>query len=151
VNPYLEIVDSFNLRVQRFPALLAMTDGRVRRCCLGLVDQHPDPGALPHIVTRLHDPVPRVRWHAVHVRRSGMNYPLSVVRVFAMAWERAVHFYKRTLEMKSVFIGDGWAEFDTGQAHLALERVDPDDPGCLRPGGDGAVSEGMDGVSRPQK
>ncbi|HEY6598078.1 MAG TPA: HEAT repeat domain-containing protein [Pseudomonadales bacterium] len=95
MNPYLEIVDSFKLRAQRFPALLAMTDGRVgarenrgvtlsadkraaliwglehenpvvRRCCLELLDQHPDPEALPHIVTRLHDPVPRVRWHAVH-------------------------------------------------------------------------------------
>jgi len=95
VNPYLEIVDSFKHRAQRFPALLAMTDGRVgaranrgvalsaekraaliwglehqnpvvRRCCLELLDQHPDPDALPHIVTRLHDPVPRVRWHAVH-------------------------------------------------------------------------------------
>ena len=95
MNPYLEIVDSFKTRAQRFPALLTMTDGRlgaranrgvalsadkraaliwgldhansvVRRCCLELLDQHPDPEALPHIVARLHDPVPRVRWHAVH-------------------------------------------------------------------------------------
>ncbi|HEY6598077.1 MAG TPA: VOC family protein [Pseudomonadales bacterium] len=57
-----------------------------------------------------------------------MNYTLSVVRVFVTDWERAVHFYTQTLEMKPAFIGDGWAEFDTGQAHLALERVDPDDP-----------------------
>jgi HEAT repeat protein len=38
----------------------------VRRCCLELLDQHPDPDALPHIVARLDDPVPSVRWHAVH-------------------------------------------------------------------------------------
>jgi HEAT repeat protein len=95
MNPYFEIIDSFKLRVRRFPALLAMTDGRVgarenrgialsadkraaliwgldhenpvvRRCCLELLDQHPDPDALPHIIARLSDPVPRVRWHAVH-------------------------------------------------------------------------------------
>lgn len=38
----------------------------VRRCCLELLDQHPDPSAVPHIVRALDDAVPRVRWHAVH-------------------------------------------------------------------------------------
>ncbi len=38
----------------------------VRRCCLELLDQHPDARAVPHILGALEDPVPRVRWHAVH-------------------------------------------------------------------------------------
>lgn len=38
----------------------------VRRGCLEILDLHPDPSAVPHIVARLSDPVPRVRWHAVH-------------------------------------------------------------------------------------
>ena len=38
----------------------------VRRCCLELLDQHPDARTVPHILSRLEDPVPRVRWHAVH-------------------------------------------------------------------------------------
>ena len=95
MNPYYQIVDSFKIPAHRFRAYLAITDGRVgarlnrgvalsaekraaliwgldhdspvvRRCCLEFLDQHPDPDALPHIVARLHDPVPRVRWHAVH-------------------------------------------------------------------------------------
>ena len=38
----------------------------VRRCCLELLDTHPDEDAIPAIVALLSDPVPRVRWHAVH-------------------------------------------------------------------------------------
>lgn len=38
----------------------------VRRNCLGILDQHPDHSAIPHIMRKLDDPVPRVRWHAVH-------------------------------------------------------------------------------------
>ena len=38
----------------------------VRRCCLELLDQHPDPRAVTHILRAVDDPVPRVRWHAVH-------------------------------------------------------------------------------------
>jgi len=38
----------------------------VRRCCLELLDQYPDLRAVPHILAALDDPVPRVRWHAVH-------------------------------------------------------------------------------------
>lgn len=57
-----------------------------------------------------------------------MNYTLSVVRVFVTDWQRAVNFYTQILDMKPVFIADGWAEFATGEAHLALERVDPNDP-----------------------
>jgi HEAT repeat protein len=38
----------------------------VRRCCLEILDGHPDPTAVPGLLKRLDDPVPRVRWHAVH-------------------------------------------------------------------------------------
>ena len=38
----------------------------VRRCCLELLDNHPDPQATPLVALLLDDPVARVRWHAVH-------------------------------------------------------------------------------------
>src|SRR5580692_13219905 len=38
----------------------------VRRCCLELLDLHPDTRAVDAITKCLEDPVPRVRWHAVH-------------------------------------------------------------------------------------
>jgi HEAT repeat protein len=95
MNPWLDVVDSLRLRAERFDALRLLTDGRVgaranrgrrlpgerldaliwglrhpspvvRRCCLELLDQHPDARAVPHIVACLDDAVPRVRWHAVH-------------------------------------------------------------------------------------
>jgi HEAT repeat protein len=95
MNPYLELVDRLKIRAERFRAAHELSAGGhgarenrgkqlpsekvealiwglshespvVRRCCLELLDQHPDPRAIPHIVARLADPVPRVRWHAVH-------------------------------------------------------------------------------------
>ena len=45
---------------------LSHENAAVRRCCLELLDQHPDQSAVPHIVKCLDDPIPRVRWHAVH-------------------------------------------------------------------------------------
>jgi HEAT repeat protein len=48
---------------------LSHTNASVRRCCLELLDAHPSEEAVPHIVARLDDPVPRVRWHAVHAIR----------------------------------------------------------------------------------
>src|ERR1700752_1047551 len=57
-----------------------------------------------------------------------VNYQLSFVRVFVTDWQRAIHFYTETLGMPSALLTDGWAQFATGQAQLALERVDPDDP-----------------------
>ncbi len=58
-----------------------------------------------------------------------MPYKLSVVRVFVTDWERAVHFYTETLEMPLAFKNDamGWAQLDTGEGQLALQRVDPSD------------------------
>jgi predicted enzyme related to lactoylglutathione lyase len=59
-----------------------------------------------------------------------MNYKLLVVRVYVADWERALEFYSSTLGMPVVFAGAGigWAELDTGEAHLALEHIDPGDP-----------------------
>ena len=57
-----------------------------------------------------------------------MDYKLYAVRVFVTDWTRAVRFYTDTLGMTPAFVGDGWAEFATGEAHLALERADPTDP-----------------------
>lgn len=59
-----------------------------------------------------------------------MNYKLHVVRVYVADWERALAFYSGTLEIPVSFADadSGWAELDTGEAHLALERIDPGDP-----------------------
>ena len=38
----------------------------VRWQCLQLLDAHPDHRAVPEILNLLNDPVPRVRWHALH-------------------------------------------------------------------------------------
>ena len=108
MNPWFDVVDSLKLREERFIALSRITDGRigaranrgrslpfervealiwglqhaspvVRRCCLELLDQHPDQRAVPHIVPCLNDPVAKVRWHAVHALicdacKPGMSY-----------------------------------------------------------------------------
>ena len=95
MNPYFEIVDHLKIRTERYRAARTMSAGGrgarenrgkqlppekvealiwglshqspvVRRCCLELLDQHPDPRAVPCILGALEDPVPRVRWHAVH-------------------------------------------------------------------------------------
>lgn len=57
-----------------------------------------------------------------------MDYTLKYVRVFVTDWNRAVDFYTQTLQMIPTLVTEGWAEFATGEAHLALERVDPADP-----------------------
>jgi len=55
-----------------WPKLEALIGGlehprpKVRRFCLELLDTHPDPRAVPHVLACLDDEVPRVRWHAVH-------------------------------------------------------------------------------------
>ena len=58
-----------------------------------------------------------------------MDFELSSIRVFVTDWERALAFYSETLGMPVSFAGAerGWAELDTGAAHLALERTDPHD------------------------
>lgn len=95
MNAWIEIVDRLQVRTERMNALRLIEDGRVgaranrarplpseridaliwglshpspvvRRCCLEVLDQHPDDRAIPHIVRCLNDAVARVRWHAVH-------------------------------------------------------------------------------------
>ena len=95
MNPYFEVVERLQIPAERYKAAHALSAGGrgarqnrgkqlppekiealiwglshrspvVRRCCLELLDQHPDPQAIPHILSTLNDPVPRVRWHAVH-------------------------------------------------------------------------------------
>ena len=95
-NEYFDLVERFRLRSTRFEACRRMTptgtlgaranrgiplpDQKtdaliwglghespvVRRVCLEFLDAHPHPRALPHVAACLEDPVPRVRWHAVH-------------------------------------------------------------------------------------
>jgi HEAT repeat protein len=95
MNPYIELVDRLRIPAERYEAARHLSAGGrgarenrgkqlppekiealiwglshespvVRRCCLEILDQHPDPRAIPYIVASLEDPVPRVRWHAVH-------------------------------------------------------------------------------------
>jgi predicted enzyme related to lactoylglutathione lyase len=61
-------------------------------------------------------------------RSKRLNYRLAFVRVFVTDWSRAVRFYEETLEMTPTLVTNGWAQFATGQAQLALEQVDPADP-----------------------
>ena len=58
-----------------------------------------------------------------------MDYELSAVRVFVTDFDRALAFYTESLGMRSAFASAkmGWAQFETGTAQLAIERVDPDD------------------------
>jgi catechol 2,3-dioxygenase-like lactoylglutathione lyase family enzyme len=58
-----------------------------------------------------------------------VEYKLNAVRVFVTDWERSLAFHSETLGMPIAYSGAemGWAELDTGAAHLALERVDTDD------------------------
>ena len=59
-----------------------------------------------------------------------MDYKLFAVRVWVSDWARAIEFYEKTLEMTFAFRSDemGWAQLDTGECNLALERADPADP-----------------------
>ena len=58
-----------------------------------------------------------------------MQAKLYAVRIFVRDWDRALRFYTETLGLDTTFRSDelGWAELDTGEAHLALERAAPDD------------------------
>jgi len=123
MNSWNEVVDRFRIKSERFEAAKLMSDGRigaranrgrilsqdkvdaliwglrhespvVRRCCLEFLDQHPSTDAIPHIVNCLGDPVPRVRWHAVHALtcdacKPGVSYLSSEVldRLRAMSDE----------------------------------------------------------------
>jgi predicted enzyme related to lactoylglutathione lyase len=78
-----------------------------------------------------------------------MEYKLYTVRVYVTNWERSLEFYSKTLDMPVLFAGPemGWAELDTGEAHLALERVDPkDDEANALVGRFVSVSLGVDNI-----
>lgn len=57
-----------------------------------------------------------------------MKLTLRYLRVFALDWETTTDFYERVLELRPGYRNaeQGWAEFDTGAASLAVERVPPD-------------------------
>ena len=59
-----------------------------------------------------------------------MNYKLYAVRIFVSDWDRALEFYRDTLGMPVAFESAdlGWAQLDTGECTLAVERSDPEDP-----------------------
>lgn len=58
------------------------------------------------------------------------EFQLFAVRIFVSDWERALSFYGDVLGMDVVFENDmlGWAQFDTGECTLAIERADLSDP-----------------------
>lgn len=54
-----------------------------------------------------------------------MEFKLYAVRVFVSDWERALAFYTETLGIPTAFASAemGWAELDTGEGKLAIERA----------------------------
>ena len=58
-----------------------------------------------------------------------MDCRLTIVRVFVRDFERALRFYTETLGIPLALRSDEfhWAQLATGQAQLALERLDPAD------------------------
>jgi predicted enzyme related to lactoylglutathione lyase len=58
-----------------------------------------------------------------------MDCRLIAVRVFVRDWPRALAFYRDTLGLRVAFesAAMGWAQFDTGEAQLAIEVSRPDD------------------------
>lgn len=58
------------------------------------------------------------------------SWRLTILRVFVTDWERALRFYAETLGIPLAARNDEWhwAELDTGEGVIALERVAPDDP-----------------------
>ncbi len=59
-----------------------------------------------------------------------MTYKLYLIRVFSFKWEESRDFYKDTIGFPLQSEDDvlGWAQFDLGSAHLAIERCDRNDP-----------------------
>jgi predicted enzyme related to lactoylglutathione lyase len=54
---------------------------------------------------------------------------LRYLRVFALDWERLTDFYESAVGLPVRYKNSdmGWAEFDVGEASLAVERVRPED------------------------
>lgn len=53
---------------------------------------------------------------------------ISGVRIFVNDFETAVNFYKNTLGLKTMAIGPGFMQFDTGAAKLMIEEVGNGEP-----------------------
>jgi catechol 2,3-dioxygenase-like lactoylglutathione lyase family enzyme len=58
-----------------------------------------------------------------------LRYRLYAVRIFVTDWQRAVDFYRYTLDMPLAYDSEeqGWAELAVDGAHLALDRAEPGD------------------------
>jgi predicted enzyme related to lactoylglutathione lyase len=58
------------------------------------------------------------------------EFTAYAVRVFVSDWQRALAFYRDTLGMSVAFESAelGWAQLDTGECNLAIERLAADDP-----------------------
>ena len=58
------------------------------------------------------------------------EYTAYAIRVFVTDWKRALAFYHETLGISVNFESEemGWAQLDTGECNLAIERLAPDDP-----------------------
>jgi catechol 2,3-dioxygenase-like lactoylglutathione lyase family enzyme len=54
--------------------------------------------------------------------------PIEAVRVFTTKLAETRRFYAKTLELSEMFATDAMVMFDTGQAKLIVEYVDPGDP-----------------------
>ena len=54
--------------------------------------------------------------------------PIEAVRVFTMKFDEARRFYGKTLGLLETLATDAIAIFDTGQAKLIIEHVDPAEP-----------------------
>jgi predicted enzyme related to lactoylglutathione lyase len=63
-------------------------------------------------------------------RELALDFRLYLVRVFVTDFERAIEFYTETLGIPATSISRemGWAQLETGEAQLAIERTDPEDP-----------------------
>jgi hypothetical protein len=51
-----------------------------------------------------------------------VQYKLFAVRVFVTDWQRAIRFYKDTMEIPIAYRNDeiGWAQLATGEGHSSL-------------------------------
>jgi lactoylglutathione lyase len=58
------------------------------------------------------------------------EYTAYAIRVFVRDWRRALAFYHETLGIPIRFESEdlGWAQLDTGECSLAVERLEPGDP-----------------------
>ena len=58
-----------------------------------------------------------------------MDYRIYAVRVFTTQWDKALSFYRDTLNWPLRYADEdlGWAQFNLGGCDIALERLEEDD------------------------